>query len=216
MRAAAQSVLLILTALSLSACGPTRYTDYASREQSVPVFERSVAVQVGSAFYRPLPDCAVVLPAAGRMTPPLRRAIEETLYRHLVTKIPNVVGPKERARKARSLAVDLRRPDGRAVFARAVGCPVMVEARVWNSSDDFALVWSRKSLDLEVVMVRGETLLWKARHDAGRSDGGLPLSPLSAPIAIARASSLYGDNDAMISLVDDTVRRIVVSLPDVR
>lgn len=208
--------LPVLTALLLTACGPTRYTEYAADRETTPVFERTVAVQVGSAFYRPLPDCAVVLPAAGRMPPALRRTIEDALYRHLVTKIPDVIGPKRREREARVLAADLRRTDGRALFARTIGCAVMVEARVWRSSEDFALIWSRKSLDLEVVMIRGETVLWKARHDAGRSDGGLPLSPLSAPFAVARASSLHSDGDAMISLVDDTVRRVVASLPDVR
>ncbi|MDD9915474.1 MAG: hypothetical protein OXT01_12530, partial [Rhodospirillaceae bacterium] len=81
---------------------------------------------------------------------------------------------------------------------------------------DFALIWSLQKLDIEIGMLREHRLLWKGRHEAGRSDGGLPLSPLSAPIAVARASRLHGDSDAMVSLVDDTVRRIVASLPDVR
>jgi len=202
--------------LCLAACGPTRYTEYRAQPQSVPLLERSVAMHVGRAFYRPTPGCAVVMPVVGKAAPRLRHAVETALYRHLVTKLPNVVGPRIRRREVRKLAIDLRQETDRALLTRALRCPVLVEAKIWQSSEDFALVYSRKNLDLEIVMLRRDRLLWKGRHNADRSDGGLPLSPLSAPFAVARASRLHGDGDAMISLVDDTVRRIVGSLPDVR
>jgi hypothetical protein len=180
------------------------------------LLERTVARHVGRDFYRPTPSCAIVMPVAGGATAQLRHAVETALYRHLVTRLPNVVGPKVRRREVRNRAVDLRREEDRTILTRALRCPVLVEAKIWQSNEDFALVWSRKNLDLEIVMLRDDRLLWKGRHDAGRSDGGLPLSPFSAPFAVARASRLHGDGDAMISLVDDTVRRIVASLPDVR
>ena len=209
-------VIAAVALLWLAACGPTRYTDYQAGSQSMPLLERSVALHVGRAFYRPTPGCAVVMPVAGQATPGLRHAVEAALYRHLVTKLPNVVGPRVRRREVRKLAIDLRREPDRALLTRALRCPVLVEAKIWQSSEDFALVWSRKNLDLEIVMLRRDRLLWKGRHNADRSDGGLLLSPLSAPFAVAKASRLHGDGDAMISLVDDTVRRIVASLPDVR
>ena len=209
-------VLAATALLFVAACGPTRYTEYRAQSQAVPMLERSVAMHVGREFYRPTPGCAVVMPVAGQATPGLRRAVEAALYRHLVTKLPNVVGPRVRRREVRKLAINLRHEPDRAILTRAVRCSVLVEAKIWQSNEDFALVWSRKNLDLEIVMLRRERLLWKGRHNADRSDGGVPLSPLSAPFAVARASRLHGDGDAMISLVDDTVRRIVASLPDVR
>ena len=209
-------IVIFCVLLILGGCGPTRYTDYQARPDTAPMLERSVAVQIGRAFYRPPPACAIVMPAAGQATPRFRRIVEEAVYRHLVTKIPQIIAPRARRRQVQKLAIDLRRPEDRALLTRAVRCPVIVEAKIWQSSEDFALVWSRKHLDLELVMVRGDTLLWKARHDADRSDGGLSLSPLSAPFAVAKASRLHSDGDAMVSLVDDTVRRIVASLPDVR
>ncbi len=207
----------LLGALALlSACGPTRYTDYRAQSEGAPLFERAVAVHVGTGFYRPPPDCAIVMPVAGRASPMLRRLVEDSVHRHLVTKLSVVVGPGARARAVRSLAIDVKRPDERAVLLRKLRCPVLIEAKIWDSGEDFALVWSRKNLDLEIIMVRHDTLLWKARHNADRADGGLPLSPISAPFAVAKASRLHGDGDAMVSLVDDAVRRIVASLPDTR
>ena len=209
-------VAIGLLFVMLAACGPTRYTEYRAQPQDPSFLERSVTMHVGRDFYRPLPGCAIVMPVAGRAAPALRLAIEAALYRHLVTKLPKVVGPRERRREVRKLGVDPQHEADRAHLTRALRCPVLVEAKIWQSGEDYALIWSRKNLDLEIVMLRGDRLLWKGRHEAGRSDGGLPLSPLSAPFAVARASRLHGDSDAMVSLVDDTVRRIVVSLPDVR
>ncbi len=208
------SLLCIL--VTLTACGPTRYTDYQARDEDAALLSRDVSVHLATGFYRPPPTCAVVMPVAGSGTERLRRAIEESLHRHLVTKVNRVVGPVDRRRQERKLLVDLKHADDRALFVRQIRCSVLVEAKIWQSNEDFALVWSRKKLDLEIIMVRDEALLWKARHTADRADGGLPLSPISAPFAVAKASRLHGDSDAMISLVDDAVRRIVASLPDTR
>ena len=212
MRSAIAALVLLLT----TGCGPTRYTDYDAAGGSAPMLERAVATRIGAGFYRPPPACAIVMPTAGVATPQFRRVVEEAVHRHLVTKLPKVVGPRARRREVRKLAVDPRRARDRAILTRVLRCPTLVEPKIWQSSEDFALVWSRKSLDLEIVMVRGDRLLWKARHTADRGDGGLPLSPLSAPLAVAKASRLHGDGDAMVSLVDDAVRRIVGALPDVR
>ena len=209
-------VTIFILLVVLTACGPTRYTEYQKRPQNPSFLERSVAMHVGRDFYRPTPACAIVMPVAGKAAPALRHATEASLYRHLVTKLPKVVSPRERRREVRRLAIDLEHEADRTILSRTLRCPVLVEAKIWQSGEDYALVWSRKNLDLEILMLRGDRLLWKGRHAAGRSDGGLPLSPLSAPIAVARASRLHGDSDAMVSLVDDTIRRIVASLPDVR
>ena len=58
--------------------------------------------------------------------------------------------------------------------------------------------------------------LWKASHVARRSDGSLPLTPISAPIAIYEAGRFSNDQDILPSMIDDTLRRLVISLPDIR
>ena len=59
-----------------------------------------------------------------------------------------------------------------------------------------------------------DVTLWKARHTASRSDGGLPLSPFSAPLSAFQAASLAGDDDVTPSMVEDVVRRLFATLPN--
>ena len=59
-------------------------------------------------------------------------------------------------------------------------------------------------------------VLWKARHIADRSDGGLPLSPIGLVVDTYSSSQFSSDREIAESVVDDAVRRIVRSLPDAR
>ncbi len=208
------AAVLFLTALT--GCVSTTYTDYRARSDDAPLLGRQVAVYRVADYSRPPPSCAIVMPAEGDAAPGLRRVVEDAVHRHLAAKLPRVVGPVERARRVRRLAIDIRRADGRAILVRATRCPVLARARILDSSEDFVLVWSRKNLNLEIALARDGVAIWKARHDAARSDGGLPLSPISAPLAIVQAARLHGDDDVMLSLVDDAVRRIFAALPDMR
>ena len=58
--------------------------------------------------------------------------------------------------------------------------------------------------------------LWRAAHQASRSEGTLPLSPMSVPIGAFSAGRFHGDADVFPSMADDVARRIVASLPDTR
>ena len=80
---------------------------------------------------------------------------------------------------------------------------------------DFALIWARLSIGLEVQLTRASDgrLLWKARHTASRSQGGITLSPLGAATHMVEAAALTSDADQATSLVADLTRRIVATLP---
>jgi hypothetical protein len=59
-------------------------------------------------------------------------------------------------------------------------------------------------------------VLWKARHIADRSDGGLSLSPIGIAVDTYSSTQFLSDREISDSVVDDAVRRIVRSLPDAR
>ena len=58
--------------------------------------------------------------------------------------------------------------------------------------------------------------MWRARHEAKRSAGGLAVSPLSAFIKVVETTAQQSDNDIRESLADDVARRLMKSLPDLR
>ncbi len=179
---------------------------------------RRVLYRVEPAFYRDPPDCVVVLgPPAGKAGELANVRIETVVARHLRDKVPRVIGPLGRDRALRRLALDLDDAGDRRRFAGLERCDAFVRWRLIGSSSGYFLVWSRRDIGLDVEMFRdpGRTL-WKASHVAHRSDGSLPLSPLSAPIAIFEASRFSNDRDIVPSMIDDIMRRLVVTLPDVR
>ena len=123
----------------------------------------------------------------------------------------------QRERAVRNLALDLNHSGDRKRFAELKKCDAFLRWRMVVSSNDYFLVWSRRDFGLDVEMFRetGQTL-WKASHVARRSDGNLPLSFLSAPIAMYEAGRFNADQDILSSMIDDTLRRLVASLPDIR
>ena len=206
----------LIACLAVAGCITTNHVPYDEAGGENPFFERRIAFEVGEAFHRSPPDCAVVLPVAA--SPAVAAMVEAALFRYLTGRLPRVVGPLKRRRAVRSLAVDLADPDGRRVLAANMRCSAFVRATVTEWGDDNVLVWARRRFGLDVVLVRAAdgAALWKARHASYRSDGGLPLSPFSVPLSAIEAGRFYADGDIAPSLVDDVVRRTVATLPDVR
>ncbi len=202
----------------LTGCVTTDYQPYVAAREPSPFMERRVAYQVSGAFHRSPPNCAIVLPMLRAPTPDQAMTIERALARHLSQRLPRVIGPLERRRRARALAVDLARPGDRRILAESAACPALVEATLFEARDDYVVFWARRSLGLEVVMTRAadDTLLWRARHLAMRAAGGLPLSPVSVATTGLDATWFHADGEIADSLADDAVRRIAASLPDVR
>lgn len=211
----------ILSLMLLAACTETRYIRYQGEKGSPDMFSRQVEFNVSKSFYRDPPDCVVVVPSstAGKGQGDSRsRVVEDALARQLSGKVNRVIGPNERDRFVRRLALDLSRPGDGRVLARQARCGFFVWAKPWGGGSLYALVWTQTRVGLELVMTRagGDDSLWQARHVATRSDGGFPLSPFSIASNAFMAARLNADGDVPLSLIDDALRRMIHTLPDTR
>ncbi len=223
---------LFLVIFILCGCVQTRYQSYeaepAENSEKIPAETngRVVKFKVSKAYYRAAPDCVVVLSAKGRAKAKDIVLIERAAARHLRGKIERVIGPDERRRLTRRLALDLSNSVDRRYFANYrhrnrfmdYACRFFAIPRIYGIEENFALIWAgrRVHLGLEIISGRTGDSLWKGDHSAGRGDGGLPFSPLSLGSAALRAGKLSADKDMIFSMVDDVFRRILVTLPDIR
>ena len=211
---------LLLIAMALSACMQTAYRPLDAGdagEAGEAPFSRDVYYQVADAFYTDPPDCALVLPPANAGVPAeVAHWIEQSLALRLGQKMRRVIGPRARDAAERDLALDIRDAADRRYFARIENCAAYLEWRLTEMNDSHFLVWSQKQIGLEVRLARAadDALLWHAAHSTSRSDGGLPLSLLSLPVAAAEATLFNQDADQLPSMIDDITRRLVVTLPD--
>jgi hypothetical protein len=223
MRSARPAIAILACAVALAACR-TEYRSYAERPVTgdggpiEAVDGRRVFFRIGPGFYRDPPNCVVVLPAPdGQAMTKNAVQIEKAIARHLRDKIARVVGPLGRARAVRRHALDLAHAGDRRRFAGLERCDAFLSWRVTGSSNGYFLVWSRRDFGLQVELFReAGRSLWKASHTTARSDGNLPFSLFSAPVAMYEAATFSTDDDILPSMVDDTLRRIVASLPDTR
>lgn len=210
---------LLSVAGMLNACMQTNYRSLDASADSGVLFSRDIYYHIADAFYDDPPECAVVLPPADTGVPlGLTTLIEQSLALRLGQKINRVIGPLERSKIERELALDTRDLNDRPYLARTEHCRAYLAWRLVEMNDNHFFVWSRKQIGLEVRLVSADedTILWQASHTAHRSDGGLPLSLLSLPIAAAKATLFSQDADQLPSMIDDVVRRLAVTLPDVR
>jgi hypothetical protein len=210
---------LLMIAAVLGACTATNYRSLDAAPEAETLFSRDVYYRLADSFYRDMPRCVVVLPPAeaGAATL-LGDMVELSLARHLGQRIDRVIGPGERRKAERELALNTRNHKDRRYLAERERCPAYLAWRVTTAEDSHFLVWSQKQFGLEVTLARADddTILWQAAHSTSRSDGGLPLSLLTLPVAAAEAIMFSQDADQLPSMIDDVVRRLMVTLPDVR
>jgi hypothetical protein len=209
----------IVLPLLLCACQGIDYQrlDDIHGESQRP-WSRQVGYAIDPGLFRDPPDCVMVLRAEGDVQSDLGAAIEDALARSLTAKVVRVVAPAERDRLARDLAVDPAEAAGQRLLARHARCRFFALAKVMSAQRVFALIWAELSLGLTIEIVRAADgqVLWTARHEVRRGDGGLPVSLLSLGGAAARAGMAVSDDEAMVSMVDDALRRMTVALPDLR
>ena len=212
------AIILISVGLGGSGCTRTTYGAYEDEPSEVPLLDRRVAVEIDRVFYAAPPECVIILPTRGTLDFEAAAVIERSLERHLGQRLPKVIGALARHRLERARGFNLSDPTDWIYFSRETGCGAVLESEAHAVNADYFLVWAQRSADLEVTLRRiGDgTVLWRARHLAQRSDGGLPLGPISLTISTVEAGRFHGDTDILPSLIDDAVRRIVASLPDVR
>jgi hypothetical protein len=204
----------------VAGCARTNYVGYDKETASVPgIHLRTVAVEVDDAYFSDFPDCTIIMPtrtAAGLEY--FKPLVEEALGHHMTKKVSRVVGGTERDLRARRAALEVGRTEDRKGLAEATGCKTLLYSRVVGPGHTNLVVWSQVQIGLEVVMLRAADgrVLWKARHIADRSDGGLSLSPIGLAIDTYASTQFSSDRDVAASVVDDAVRRLVRSLPNAR
>ena len=212
------SVLTFL--ILLSSCQSMSYVGY-NTAPDIPdkSLSRSVAYEVTPAFERSPPDCVVMLPFGDKDTPTGRgRSIERALARNLFEKVDRVVGPVARDRVAERQGVDARSSDGMEFLLKYFRCDYVIRSTSVGDSGVYALVWAQARVGLQVQLehIRRGTILWRARHIATRSDGGLPLSPLGVAANMFLAARLQSDREEFKTLMDTAARRIIRTFPNVR
>lgn len=171
---------------------------------------------VADGMWRDPPDCVVILPSGvdGEVE---ALTAERAFARHLFGRVSKVIAPDQRDAETRYLALDLRHEGDRARYANLTGCRhgaalTLAGGRRW------AVVWAEATLDLEARMIDLTTGLtvWRARHRATRSNGGLPISPLGFLVAVGTAGTFAADGDLVPSVLDDGLRALTATLPDFR
>ena len=210
---------IVAFAVPLGGCARTTYrTHDDSAKVEEPLIGRLVTYRVERAIYTTLPECAVVLPPDGKAPAAISRLAGPALARYLGGRMPRIIGPLERRRLEKQHGLDIREGSDRRHFARLTGCKAYLRWRVVAAENSYFLVWSRRRIGLRVALHRvgDDELLWQAAHTGRRSDGTLPLSAFSVPFAAFDATNFKGDNDVLPSMIDDVVRRLVITLPDLR
>jgi hypothetical protein len=213
---AGAGALLAALALTGAGCLPVAPRQVAYGDADTPLMTRDVEVQTRAAYYTAAPDCAFVLPATRAFGNVARaRRVEDALAAHFALRLGHVV-PADRVRAAaRALAVDPAEPDHRAILARNLGCPAVLKAAPHGGGDLYAGVWSQARVGLAVQLRRAgdDALLWRARHVATRSAGGVPLSPLAAAGELVTTAGFHADPELTPSLLHDAARRLASALP---
>ena len=214
------TLMALVIGFAMTACARTNYVGYDKEAASVPGAPlRTVAVELDDAYFGDFPNCTIIMPtrtAAGLEK--FKPLVEESLGHHMTKKVSRVVVGTERDLRARRASIEVSRTEDRKGLAEATGCKTLLYSRVVGPGHTYLVVWSQVQIGLEVVMLRATDghVLWKARHIADRSDGGLPLSPIGLAVDTYSSTQFSSDREVAESVVDDAVRRLVRSLPDAR
>ena len=213
-----KTAVALSAVLVLSACVQTTYRQADPGSRSRLPFAREVFYQVSDEYYRDLPECVTVMPVRGIKNEKIGQMVELATARHLSQRIGRVIGPVERRHLLRKLVVNLDHEFDRRHYLAATGCRHFAVPTVKSIGNAYVFFWSQMDVELELAIVRpGDGFrLWHGLHQARRGDGGLPISPLGLGGAAITAGWVQGDGDRLPSMIDDTVRRIALTIPDTR
>jgi len=201
----------------LVACAETSFEAFDARDRGEvgALGLRVVNYELSEMFFRSPPSCVLVLPVRDAGDAAL--LIEESATRFLRGRFERVIGPHERRDDERRLALLTSTEEGRRTYLADQRCDTYLTLRLEQAEAIYALFWSARRIGLSASLNRthDNQLIWRAAHTARRSDGGLPLSFLSIPLATYESTKFHLDNDAVPSMVDDVVRRMFSTLPAV-
>jgi len=210
------AALLTLLALGAQACVPVAPRLVGYGEARPTLFGRDIEVETRAAYYDSPPTCALIdLPPGAFADPAHDRQVAAALAAHFGARLGSVITVQQVRQAARDLALDPARADHRARLARHLRCPTVLRAEPYGGRDVYAGVWTQARVGLAVELRRAadDTLLWRARHVATRSAGGLPLSPLGAAGEAVAAATFQADPELPASLLHDATRRLAAGLP---
>ena len=213
-------LIMLLTIVFLTACVATKHVNYDTKAEEIPGINRTVQFELKDDFFRTAPNCVTVLAIRPKdnIYTKTHRMVETAIARHMSEHISKVINPFERENFIRKMALDLTHPVDRKAYVRNIKCKYFLELTPISQGNSYLVFWSQSTLGLEARLTNsdGKITLWKARHVATRSDGGLPLSPISAVYNAFSAGVLTADSDIPYSLADDLARRLTATLPDIR
>jgi hypothetical protein len=200
--------------------GPLDTSDQPAHELDPASLVPPVETYLSDRLFADAPSCLVVLSPRGR-NEVASTVIERALARHLALKVERVISAGERDAWARSHGLDMAHPGDLQELGRALRCPHGVEARPYGPPSIYGVFWTerRVGLDLSLIRLDGSKKpdpLWRARHIAERSAGGIPTSVFGAISAAARAGRLASDREAGPSILADALRRMMATLPEFR
>ena len=165
------------------------------------------------------PDCTIVLPPnTGLGLEKFSPIVEETLVRHISRKMNRVIDAPERTILSRRNTLDLNHTEDLKTLSEISGCDTFLRSRIVGPGKTYLVVWSQVEIGIEVTMQRAndDKILWRARHIADRSEGGLPFSLIEFVIDAYSSVKFSTNREIAISVIDDTIRAITSSIPNTR
>lgn len=216
--------LLLGLSLSLSACLTSGQIDYQpfeaspNSEKNMNPIEEVVWYEVKDGYYRLAPNCVVILPIyLSERDAHNNQAVEESLARNISVNFSKIIQTTELRRIAKANGYDLQNPSHVQSIAKLSQCQTILNAQAWGGEDIDIGFWTQKRVGLELNLQDDKgNILWQARHVATRSDGAMPISPLGAIAGLAIAANFRNNQEAEYSLIDDAIRRMVKTLPNLR
>ncbi len=218
-------ISLLLAGLTVTACGQVNYVDHtdptemAKRQDDQQGFGRQVDYHLSRAFYETPPACVMILPT---QTPGLalnvRQMVDAAVSRHVGSRIDKVMGARRIAAETRNRALDAADKGDRRRLGRALACDSLIEIETVGVDSVYAVIWTDISVGMQLTLRRARDgeVIWRGKHQARRSDGGLPLTIFGAGGSVFAAGRLANDPDTLPSMIEDSVRRMMASLPDIR
>jgi len=212
-----RNLFFITLIFLITGCMTTSYqtvNNVNSETKPNPPFSKNVIYRVADDLYKEAPDCILIWPTRDPKMPD----VEAAVARFASGRFIRVIGPNIRDREAKKRGLNIENVTDLKTLSHKLKCSSGLQITAGRKSRDYLVVWSQQSLFLTLTLksVNSDKILWQAQHTASRSSGGLPLSPVSLAINAAEAGLHQADKDVADSLIDDALRRMIITLPDLR
>ena len=197
-----RAAIIVALGLLVSGC--------AGSLQSSPMVTHAVDRSV---FYE-APDC-VAIHSSGDAHPTLVRVVEPALGRHLAPLFGTVMNGAHVWDFTGAYGLNLDDPKDWQRFGEAANCNTIVRWAAPQATSEFAGVWARQRLVLQIELVRASDgqSLWMAEGVTERNNGALPITPVAAIVGAMRASTLQTNSQILPSMVDDVLRQSFATFP---